>query len=120
MSKYKSKKCNYDGIIFDSGREMKRYIELKQLERAGEISDLKLQVKFELIPAQRESDIIGKPGGVKKGKIIEYPCSYIADFAYIDKDGKQVVEDSKGFKTADYKIKRKLMLFRHNIRISEV
>ena len=119
MSKYKSKKCNYDGITFDSGREMKRYIELKQLERAGDISNLQLQVKFELIPAQREPDIIGKLGGVKKGKIIEYPCSYIADFVYT-KDGKQVVEDSKGFKTADYKIKRKLMLFRHNIRISEV
>ena len=54
MSKYKAKKCHYDGITFDSGKEMKRYVQLKLMERAGEISDLKLQVKFELIPTQRE------------------------------------------------------------------
>lgn len=120
MSKYNAKKCHYDGITFDSGREMKRYVQLKLMERAGEISDLKLQVKYELIPVQREPDIIGERGGVKKGKIIEYPCHYIADFVYKDKEGNQVVEDSKGFKTPEYKIKKKLALYMLGIRIQEV
>ena len=120
MSKYKSKKCHYDGITFASGKEMKRYVQLKLMERAGEISELKLQVKFELIPAQREPDVIGPRGGVKRGKIIEYPCHYVADFVYLDKEGKYVVEDAKGYRTKDYKIKRKLMLFIRGIKVSEV
>lgn len=120
MSKYKSKKCDFDGIRFDSKKEMKRYIELKLLERAKEITNLQLQVKYELIPAQREPDTVGKRGGITKGKVIEYPCHYIADFVYKDKDGNMVVEDTKGYKTPEYIIKRKLMLHVHGIRIREV
>lgn len=90
------------------------------LERAGEIKDLKRQVKFELIPSQREPDTIGKRGGVHKGKVIENAVNYIADFVYTDcRSGVQVVEDSKGMRTKDYIIKRKLMLYRHGIRILE-
>lgn len=90
------------------------------LERAGAIKDLQRQVKFELIPTQREPDAIGKRGGIHKGKTIENGVSYIADFVYTDcNTGEKVVEDSKGMKTKDYIIKRKLMLYIHGIRIVE-
>ncbi len=117
--KYHSKKITKDGITFDSIKEYKRWCELSLLERAGKITNLRRQVKFVLIPAQYEPDTVGKRGGKKKGKLIERECSYIADFVYDEQDS-QVVEDTKGFKTKDYTIKRKLMLFRHGIRIKEV
>lgn len=118
-SKYGAKKITRDGITFDSKREAKRYGELLLLERAGAITELQRQVEFVLIPAQREPDTIGKRGGVIKGKVLEHKCSYVADFVYKE-DGKLVVEDTKGFRTKDYVIKRKLMLWVHNIRIKEV
>lgn len=117
-TKYHSKKITRNGITFDSVKEFNRYNELLLLQRAGAIQDLKRQVEFVLIPTQREPDAIGKRGGVIKGKVIEHKCSYIADFVYTE-NGKQIVEDSKGFRTADYKIKRKLMLYIHGIRIKE-
>ena len=90
------------------------------LQKAGEIKDLERQVKFELIPTQREPDTIGKRGGIHKGKVIENGVSYVADFVYTDcRSGKTVVEDSKGMRTKDYIIKRKLMLWIHGIRIFE-
>ena len=119
-SKYNAKKVEYNGMTFDSKRELKRYKELELLQESGEITNLQRQVKYVLIPTQREPDIIGKRGGVKKGKVIEHECSYTADFAYNDEDGDLVVEDSKGFKTKDYSIKRKLMLYVHGIKIKEV
>lgn len=117
-SKYGNKKITVDGVTFDSQKELSRYAELKIMERYGKISDLQRQVKFILIPAQYEPDTVSKRGGVKRGKLIERECSYIADFVYTE-NGKQVVEDTKGFRTADYKIKRKLMLYVHGIRIKE-
>lgn len=117
-SKYGNKKLTVGGITFDSKTEASRYRDLYFLEKAGKISNLQRQVKFILIPAQYEPDTVGKRGGVKRGKLIERECSYIADFVYTE-DGKQVVEDTKGFRTADYKIKRKLMLYVHGIRIKE-
>ena len=119
MTKYHNKKIEIDGKIFDSRKEARRYKELSLLERAGTIQDLQTQVKFILIPTQREADIIGKRGGVHKGKVIEKECAYIADFVYME-NGKKVVEDTKGFKTKDYIIKRKLMLYVHKIRVKEV
>lgn len=90
------------------------------LQKLGSIKDLKRQVKFELIPTQREPDTIGKRGGIHKGKVIENGVNYIADFVYTDcNSGETVVEDSKGLRTKDYIIKRKLMLFIHGIRILE-
>ena len=118
-SKYKSRKVSCDGITFDSLKEARRFRELRLLETAGEISDLQTQVKFVLIPAQYEPESIGKRGGVKRGKLIERECCYVADFVYT-KDGKKVVEDTKGFRTTDYIIKRKMMLYIHGIRIQEV
>lgn len=119
-NKYGSNKTSYDGKQFDSKREAKRYSELQILEKAGAISDLRTQVKFVLIPAQREPDTVGVRGGVKKGKVIEREIDYIADFVYKNSSGDTVVEDTKGFRTKDYVLKRKMMLFFHGIRIVEI
>lgn len=92
---------------YASKKEAKRAAELKLLERAGKISNLAEQVKFELLPSQTKSD------GKKERKI-----DYIADFCYTE-NGKYVVCDVKGFRTADYVIKRKMMLYFHKIEIRE-
>lgn len=107
--KFGNKKVLVDGMIFDSKKEAHRYLELKTLEKVGEISGLECQKVFELIPKQTDEN----------GKCIERECKYIADFVYV-KDGKQVVEDTKGYKTPDYIIKRKLMLKVHGIRVVEI
>lgn len=115
-SKYGAKKVVRDGMTFDSQIEYKRYCELLLLERAGAIHDLKRQVEYELIPAQFEQS-----NGKKRGKCLERAVKYVADFVYRDVDtNKTIVEDTKGFKTKDYIIKRKLMLWVHGIRINEV
>lgn len=120
-NKYGSSTCTVDGIVFDSQREAKRYIDLHLLEINGKISNLQRQVKYVLIPTQREPDSIGPKGGVKKGKVIEKECSYIADFVYLDNEKQEtVVEDTKGFRTPEYIIKRKLMLHVYGIRIVEI
>lgn len=120
-TKYRNQKVVRDGICFDSKKEAGRYKVLKKRENDGEIKDLKRQVKFTLIPAQREPDTTGPRGGYKKGKVIEKECYYVADFFYFDLlKQKFVVEDTKGFRTKDYIIKRKLMLWIHDIRIEEV
>lgn len=119
MRKYGSKKVTIDGIVFDSKKEANRYCELKLLERAGRIKNLELQKPFELIPTQREPETMTKTGKVKQGKVIEQSVKYIADFVYTE-NGKTVVEDTKGYKTKDYIIKRKLMLYVYGIKIKEV
>lgn len=119
-SKYGANKTVIDGIVFDSKKEGRRYQELKIMESAGLISDLQRQVKFILIPAQREKDTKGKRGGVIKGKLIEREVAYIADFVYQNEYGERIVEDTKGMKTKEYIIKRKMMLYFYGIRITEV
>lgn len=120
-SKYKAVKTMIDGIQFDSMKEARRWQELRLLERAGEIYGLQRQVKFVLIPAQREPDKIGKRGGTIKGKLLERECAYVADFVYCEAGAdKPTVEDTKGIRTTEYVIKRKLMLYIHGIRIKEV
>ena len=118
-SKYGNRKVVRDGITFDSIKEYRRFCDLSLLEKAGKVTDLEMQVKFILIPAQYEPDTIGKRGGVKRGKLLEREVSYVADFVYTQ-DGKTIVEDTKGFKTKDYIIKRKLMLWVHGIKINEI
>lgn len=118
-SKYHAKKVVIDGITFDSKKEGKRYKQLVEMQEKGEISNLQRQVKYLLIPAQREPNTIGPRGGIKKGKLLERECSYIADFVY-DMNGSKVVEDTKGMRTTEYIIKRKLMLYIYNIKIKEV
>lgn len=108
--KYHNKKVVRDGETFDSVKEYRRFCELLLLEKGGVISDLQRQVKYVLIPSQKE----GK-------KTIERECSYKADFVYTDNEtGETVVEDVKGMRTEVYKIKRKLMLWVHHIKICEV
>lgn len=123
-SKYGNRKVSSNGAVFDSRREARRYDELLLLIRAGVITDLRRQVKFILIPAQRDkSDAVyakgPNKGKNKPGKLLEKECAYIADFVY-RQGGELVVEDSKGFRTEVYKIKRKLMLYIYGIRIREV
>lgn len=120
-NKYGAHKINDGGETFDSRKEYLRWVELNMMQRAGEITNLRRQVKFVLIPAQREPDKVGPKGGTRKGKLLERECSYIADYVYTDAwTGETVVEDAKGVKTEVYKIKKKLMLFRHGIQIREV
>ena len=96
-----------------SKKERKRGAELELMQRAGIISDLQKQVQYELIPAHYEV-VNGKR------KCIERACTYRADFVYYDVEKKQlIVEDSKGVRTEVYKIKRKLMLHVHGIKIKE-
>lgn len=102
-NKYGARKAKApDGQVFDSQKERDRWCILRLLERAGRISDLKRQVSFELIPKQ----------GTMRA------CSYVADFTY-QENGALVVEDCKGYRTEAYKIKKKLMLWVHGIRIKE-
>lgn len=124
-SKYQNLKPIYNGITFDSYRELNRYRELLLLEKSGAISDLQRQAEFVLIPAQYKEIQDGvylrgeKKGQPKIKKIcLEKAVKYIADFVYFE-NGQKVVEDSKGMKTKDYIIKRKLMLYIHNIKIKE-
>ena len=107
-NKYGNKKTVLDGITFDSRKEAKRYQELKLLEKAGEIKDLRRQVKYELIPSQKIN-----------GKVVERKVEYVADFVYLQ-NGDIVVEDTKGIRTKDYIIKRKLMLYVWGIKIVEI
>lgn len=109
VSKYRNRKVTRNGETYDSMKEAQRHSVLKLLERAGKISNLQRQVKFELLPAQRDK---------RTGKVIERACSYIADFTYYDGEF-FIVEDTKGFKTPEYKLKKKMMLYFHGIRIKE-
>lgn len=125
MAKYHNTKVVIDGIQFDSKREAQRYQQLKLMEKAGVICDLKRQVKYELVPAQYIN-----------GKCVERAVTYTSDFEYyvlnplkhktIMADpnaktiGQHVVEDVKGMRTDVYKIKRKLMLYRYGILVTEV
>lgn len=123
-NKYNNHKVKIDGEVFDSKREARRYSELKLLQVAGKISNLERQIKFVLIPAQYDTqERYGKRGQRLKDKqvLLEKECAYIADFKYFDvESGELVIEDTKGMKTKDYIIKRKLMLSVYGIRIKEI
>lgn len=100
-AKFGNKKTVVDGITFDSKAEATRYSTLKVLEKANIVADLRLQVPYELTV-----------NGLKV-------CRYIADFVYT-MDGKEIVEDVKGMRTPEYKLKRKLMLAVFGIEIQEI
>ena len=101
MSKYRNIKTEVDGIVFDSKAEARRYAELRLLEKANEISDLRLQSKFEC--------------KINEKKI----CTYKADFDYYKGD-QWVVEDVKGFRTQVYRLKKKLVEALHGVEIREI
>lgn len=108
VNKYRNKKVTRNGIVYDSRKEADRHAVLKLLERAGKITNLQRQVKFDLLPAQRDT----------AGKLLERAVSYVADFTYYE-NGKLIVEDVKGFKTPEYKLKKKMLLYFHGLRIKE-
>jgi len=101
VNKYGNTRIDADGITFDSKAEYARYQELVLLERAGEISKLRVHVKYPIIV---------------NGKLV---CNYIADFTYFE-GGREKVEDVKGVRTAAYRIKAKLMQASLGITIQEV
>lgn len=110
-NKYGAQRVTIQGIPFDSKAEAKRYLQLKAMEQAGEISNLEIQVEFPLVPAQNVDG--RKEQGVK----------YVADFRYIRvRDGRSIVEDVKSAptKTKEFIIKRKLVLWLHKIAVQEV
>lgn len=114
-NKYHARKVVAQGQVYDSEKEYARYLELKLLEKAGEISQLERQVKYDLIPKQMDEE----------GKMIERPTVYVADFQYRDNNtGEFIVEDVKGYRRgqayAVFSLKRKLMLWRYGIKIREV
>lgn len=129
MSKYHSKKVIVNGNTYDSRKEYRRFCELSLLQRAGAITELKRQVRFELIPAQYVEYPTGEfyKRGEKKGQpkikrvCVEQSVCYYADAVYYE-NGKRVVEDTKSPATRNkesYIIKRKLMLWVHGIKIKE-
>ena len=100
--KYGNTKVTVDGMVFDSKLEAKRYGELKLLERAGKIFRLQCQVPFRL---EINSILI---------------CRYVADFTYCECGSTEiVVEDTKGYLTAEYRLKRKMMKALLGIAIRE-
>ncbi len=109
-SKYGAKKVIINGIKFDSQKEGNHYLELKLLEKQGLIKDLRIQVRFELQPSYK-----------KNGKTIR-AIYYIADFVYYDTfKGQKIVEDTKGYRTEIYKLKKKLFEYKYpDLEIKEV
>ena len=126
QNKLSNQKCTYNGEKFDSKKELNRYCELLILQKSGVIKDLQRQVKFQLLPSQREPSTYSKTGKEIPGKVIEQAVCYIADFVYIDEHGNKIVEDVKGYRdpaSATYVkfiIKRKMMLYFYGIRIREI
>lgn len=117
------------GYVFDSKKESIRWCELRIMESAGRITNLRRQVTFELIPTQREECTelykAGPQKGLPKpGAVIEQSTRYVADFVYCDAFGNTVVEDTKGYKKGAaydlFVIKRKLMLWVHGIKVREI
>lgn len=113
-AKYRNKKTNVNGITFDSRREAKRYQELCLLVRAGEIANLKLQPSWRFFVDGSEVKI--RSEGYPNGRAL----TYRADFSYTDKNGVFHCEDSKGYATDAYKIKKALMEAVHGIIVEEV
>lgn len=122
-NKYFAKRLSTKDGVFDSQKEYHYWCVLKRMEESGEISNLDRQVKFVLIPTQYEFEYIENSKGKRKEKkkVIERECSYVADFVFTDNtSGKQKVIDVKSEiteKNKEFVIKRKLMLWVHNIKI---
>lgn len=121
--KYNNTKVEYDGIKFDSKKEMQRYIVLKDAENSGVISNLELQVKYELIPAVREEYIEHlKTKDKVKTRTLQLPITYTCDFQYL-KDGVLIVEDVKAspkMLPKEFVMKEKMMFALKGIKIKKV
>lgn len=121
--KYNNTKVEYDGIKFDSKKEMQRYIVLKEAERMGVISNLELQVKYELIPAVKEEYVEHlKTKDKIKTRTLQLPITYTCDFRYL-KDGEVIVEDVKAspkMLPKEFVLKEKMMFALKGIRIKKI
>jgi hypothetical protein len=121
--KYGNTKIKNAYGTFDSSLEWSRFLFLSNREKEGEITNLRRQVEYLLIPAQYGTEIKHLKTKDKEVRVLlERSCSYIADFVY-ERNGKTIVEDCKGSKyiiTADFKIKKKLLLWVHGIELRYV
>lgn len=102
--KYNAQKTVIDGIRFDSKAEAEYYLQLKLLQKAGEIVSIELQPEFELLPAE-------------KGK---RAVKYVADFLVTYSDGREEIIDVKGVKTAVYRLKKRWVEHKYGIQVKEV
>lgn len=119
--KYHNKRVEYEGIVFDSLKEKRRYCQLQLMEKQGIISDLRMQVPYELLPAIYEDEIVKLKTKTKVVKrCVQKSVKYIADFVYKDHYGYEVVEDAKGLRTKEYILKKKMMRALLGITINEV
>jgi hypothetical protein len=107
--KYRNKRTEVNGMLFDSQAEARRYLALRLQEEDGQISQLKRQVAFELVPPVR---LLGS-------KRATPAVRYVADFSYLTADGRTIVEDVKGMITPVYRLKRHIMKHKYNIDILE-
>lgn len=106
-SKYKAKKTVIDGIVFDSKLEAEYYVYLKTLKKLGKIQGFDRQMKYELIPSYKQKDTNKTVRGV----------SYIVDFVVYYNDNTVAFIDTKGYETADFKIKKKLFETKYQVRL---
>lgn len=122
-NKYHNEKVTFQGMSFDSKKEMQRYLFLLDAERRGEISELHRQVKFELIPAVTEDYVVHlKTKDKVKTRTVQLAVTYTCDFTYV-KDGIMVIEDvkaSQAILTKEYSLKKKMMLALLGLKIKEV
>lgn len=109
-NKYSNEKIIVDGIEFDSKLEARRWQQLNLLQKAGNIKDLRRQIKFEL-----------QPSYIKNDKVIQ-SINYVADFVYYDLNKRQfIIEDTKGYKTEIYKLKKKILEYKYpELEIKEI
>ena len=122
MSKYRNNKTEVDGMVFDSRKEAYYYKKLKLMLLAGEISNLRTQVTYELVPAIWRDEVkhLKTKDKIVK-KLVQRAINYIADFVYTSTaTGEECVIDCKGFRTKEYLIKKKMMLALKGISIIEV
>lgn len=126
MSKYRNVKQTIDGVTFDSKRESDYYLQLKLLQKTGEVTDIGFHPKYILQPGYRKccgNVWVDKPGNGIKGATVCGNCkkkmpktsaiTYSADFSVTYKDGHTEIIDVKGMETESFKIKRKLFEFKY-------
>jgi len=119
-NKYHASKVTFDGITFDSKKEGLYYLKLRDMLRRGEISDLRMQVPYELLPAIYRDEVVHlKTKDKTVSRLVQRAVNYVADFVYIQ-DGKEMVVDTKGMRLPDYILKKKMMLALKGIEITEI
>lgn len=107
ISKYRAKRVEFNGEVFDSKFELTYWLYLQELVKQGKITNLQRQVNYELLPRQTDEN----------NKFKFHPVVYKSDFEYDDVQGVHHTVDSKGFRTADFRIKQKLFYYRTNREI---